>query len=169
MGKTAVLLLLIHPSLASKTSLDALQKLYFLCFKKNPAYGGSSSKSIKVQLTVLLNNVSNGSGAKIHHQNLYGYPAPASKPSVCGNNLRLIWPSKSLKDGHQDSIGWPGDITRQLSITVENSAKTMCVFDHRDNQTLNSPGVCAADSWLHQGPIERKKEKSGTQPIVSST
>ena len=73
---------------------------------------------------MLQNNVSNGPGAKIYHQNLYGYPAPASKPSVCGNNLRLIWHSKSLKDGQQDSIGWPGGTTWQLSIAVKNSAPT---------------------------------------------
>ena len=91
--------------------------------KKTPAHGGSSSKSIKVQHTVLLNNVSTGLAPKfiikistaILHQH---------QKSVCGNNLRLIWPSKSLKDGHQDSIGWPGGTTWQLSIAVKNSALT---------------------------------------------
>ena len=46
--------------------------------------------------------------------------------------------------------------------------RTMCVFGHRDNQILNSPGVCAADSWSHQKPIGRKKKGENWDPTPCS-
>ena len=146
-------------------------KIVLPLFKKNPAYGGSSSKSIKVQLTVLLNSF-NGSGAKIYHQNLYGYPAPASKPSVCGNNLRLIWHSKSLKDGQQDSIGWPGGTTWQLSIAVKNSALTREPCASLVTETTRF-SILRESAQLTVGHIKsqldaKKKEKIGIQPLVQS-
>ena len=139
--------------------------------KKTPAHGGSSSKSIKVQLIRLLNNVSTGLAPKfnikISTAILHQY-----QKSVCGNNLRLNLAFK-VPERWAPRLNrvarWYHQAIEHCRGKLGCNKKTMCVFGHKDNQILNSPGVCAADSWSHQGPIECKKEKSGTQPIVSST
>ena len=171
MGKTAVLLLLIHPSLASKTSLDALQKLYFLCFKKTLIMGEVVVKASKSSSPCYLIMFQ-----RVWRQNLSSKSLRLSCTSI---KTFSVWEQFETYLGFKVPERWAtrlNRVARWHHLAIEHcreklgpNKRTMCVFGHRDNQILNSPGVCAADSWSHQKPIGRKKkEKIGIQPLVQS-